>query len=60
VLIVEDEPSTCGQDAAAAAERAYGLGAVAYLSKACDFRAAASLVVGVLARFPSNDSGVAA
>jgi CheY-like chemotaxis protein len=49
-----------GQDDAAAADRAYGLGAVAYLSKACDFRETASLVAGVLARFPRNDSGVVA
>ncbi len=37
-----------GQAEAAAADRAYGLGAVAYLSKSCDLQAAASLV---LARF---------
>jgi CheY-like chemotaxis protein len=49
-----------GHDDATAADRAYGLGAVAYLSKACDLRAAASLVAGVLARFASNDSGLAA
>ena len=47
-------------DDSAAADRAYALGAVAYLSKACDFRAAASLVAGVLARFAPNDSGLVA
>jgi|RhiMetdeSRZDD1v2_1073273.scaffolds.fasta_scaffold13078_5 CheY-like chemotaxis protein len=40
---------------AAAAARAYGLGAVAYLSKSCDFQAAASLVASVLARFARDD-----
>ena len=40
---------------AAAAERAYGLGAVAYLSRSCDLRAAASLAAGVLARFARDD-----
>ena len=49
-----------GQDDATAADRAYGLGAVAYLSKACDLRAAASLVAGVLARFAPNGSGLVA
>jgi CheY-like chemotaxis protein len=40
---------------AAAADRAYALGAVAVLSKSCDLRAAASLVAGVLARFARDD-----
>jgi CheY-like chemotaxis protein len=40
-----------GEAEAAATDRAYGLGAVAVLSKSCDLRAAASLVAGVLARF---------
>jgi CheY-like chemotaxis protein len=47
-----------GQDDSAAADRAYGLGAVAYLSKACDLRAAASLVAGLLARFAPNVPGL--
>jgi CheY-like chemotaxis protein len=49
-----------GHAESAAANRAYGLGAVAYLSKSCDLRAAASLVVGVLARFAPNNSGLVA
>jgi len=44
-----------GRAEAAAAARAYGLGAVAFLTKPCDFRAAASLVAGVLARFARDD-----
>jgi two-component system cell cycle response regulator DivK len=44
-----------GRAEAAAAARAYGLGAVAYLSKSCDLRAAASLVARVLARFARDD-----
>ena len=44
-----------GRAEAAAAARAYALGAVAYLSKSCDLRAAASLVAGVLARFARDD-----
>jgi len=44
-----------GQVEADAADRAYGLGAVAYLSKSCDLRAAASLVAAVLTRFARDD-----
>jgi CheY-like chemotaxis protein len=44
-----------GRAEAAAAARAYALGAVAYLSKSCDLPAAASLVAGVLARFARDD-----
>jgi CheY-like chemotaxis protein len=44
-----------GQDDSAGAARAYALGAVAYLSKSCDLRAAATLVADVLARFPRNE-----
>jgi two-component system, OmpR family, alkaline phosphatase synthesis response regulator PhoP len=44
-----------GRAETAAADRAYGLGAVAYLSKSSDLRAAASLVAGVLARFARDD-----
>jgi CheY-like chemotaxis protein len=44
-----------GRAEAAAAARAYGLGAVAFLNKSCDLRAAASLVAGVLARFARDD-----
>jgi len=44
-----------GRAEAAAAARAYALGAVAYLSKSCDLRAAASLVAGVLARFTRDE-----
>jgi CheY-like chemotaxis protein len=40
---------------AAAAARAYALGAVAYLSKSHDLPAAASLVAGVLARFARDE-----
>ena len=44
-----------GRAEAAAAARAYALGAVAYLSKSCDLSTAASLVAGVLARFARDD-----
>jgi CheY-like chemotaxis protein len=60
--LVEDEQTRgipliffSGQAPATAAERAYALGAVAYLSKSCDLRAAASLVAAVLARFDRDD-----
>jgi CheY-like chemotaxis protein len=49
-----------GRGEAAAAARAYGLGAVAYLSKSCDLRAAASLVAGVLGRFTRDEPGLVA
>jgi CheY-like chemotaxis protein len=49
-----------GRAEATAAARAYGLGAVAYLSKSCDLRAAASVVARVLARFERDDPALVA
>jgi len=49
-----------GQSEPVTTDRAYGLGAVAYLNKSCDLRAAASLVAGVLARFGRDDPELAA